>query len=79
MNLLLQIMTLLRLQDINRQLDRLKPQQQPETDLRPELYEHREPLGPPPEVEGNPCSTWISDEEMIIRQLEIKFNGPKPK
>lgn len=74
MNILLQLLTLLRLQGISRQIEAQKPRPMPEIDLSPELYEHREPQGPPPPVEENPCARIISDEDMIIRQLEIRFN-----
>jgi hypothetical protein len=74
MNTFLQLLILLRL---TRRETPPRPQL-PAVDLRPELYEHREPQGPPPFAEPDPCSRFVSDEDMIIRQLEIRFNGPSP-
>jgi hypothetical protein len=76
MNTLLQILQILQLRGIREKLDRPQLRTLPQTDCSPELYEHREPVGPPPCKEDNPCARIISDEDMIIRQLEIKFNGP---
>ena len=72
MNTLLQLLILLRL---TRREDPPRPQL-PAVDLRPDLYTNLTPNPPPTFPEPNPCSRLISDDEIAIRMLEIRFNGP---
>jgi hypothetical protein len=84
MNTLLQLLQILQLHGIRNRLDAMRaPPPMPTVDCSPEPYVTGKILGPPPQVEDNPCSRFVTEDELdqmiadkAVARMEAKFNKP---